>query len=164
MHSLISIVGVVLFGKENYQKWFRKIKNTLIFNDLWEEVCEGKDDKDLEQRTYDKQLAIWKGKDKKAYALTSAFVTEEVTQHILSSTTTFTTLKKLKDLYESHSKLEIIQLLMKLFNMELQDNDPMKLASQIKALFHDIEAICVKVDLQLTTFIKAIYPTYSHYL
>ena len=33
--------------------------------------------------------------------------------------------------------MEIIQLLMKLFNMELQDNDPMKLASEIKALFHD---------------------------
>ena len=46
MHSLISIVGVVLSGKKNYQEWFRKIKNTLIFNDLWEEVCEGKFDKE----------------------------------------------------------------------------------------------------------------------
>ena len=53
---------------------------------------------------------------------------------------------------------------MNLFNLEVQDNDPMKLASEIKALFHDIEAIGVKVDLQLTAFIKALYPTYSHYL
>ena len=53
---------------------------------------------------------------------------------------------------------------MKLFNLELQDNYPMKLASKIKALFHDIEAIGVKVYLQLTAFIKALYPTYSHYL
>ena len=47
MLSLISIVGVVLSSKANYQEWFHKIHNTLIFNDLWEEVCEGKDDKDL---------------------------------------------------------------------------------------------------------------------
>lgn len=35
MHSLISIVGVVLFGKENYHEWSRKIKHTLIYNELW---------------------------------------------------------------------------------------------------------------------------------
>ena len=58
MHSLISIVGVVLFGKENYQEWFQKITNTLVFNDLWEEFCEGKDDNNPEQPTNDKQLAI----------------------------------------------------------------------------------------------------------
>ena len=53
---------------------------------------------------------------------------------------------------------------MNLFNLEVQDNDPMKLASEIKELFHDIEATGVKVDLQITTFIKSLYPTYSHNL
>jgi hypothetical protein len=76
----------------------------------------------------------------------------------------FTTLNKLKDIYDSHSELEIIQLLMKLFNLELKYNDPMKLASEIKSLFHDIESTSVKVDLKLTAFIKSLYPTYSHYL
>jgi len=164
MHSLLSIVGVVLFGQENYQEWFRKIKNTLIFNDLWEEICEGKDDNDLEKPTDARQLAIWKSKDKKAHALIYASVTEEVSRHILSSTTTFKALEKLKDLYDSHSELEIIQLLMKLFNLELKDNNPMKLASKIKSIFHDIDSTGVKVDLQLTTFIKALHPTYLHYL
>ena len=170
MQSLILIVGVVLSGKTNYQEWFRKIKNTLIFNDLWEEVCEGKvdkegkDDNDPEMPTDDKQLAIWKSKDKKAYALISASITEEVSRHILSSTTTFSALKKLKSLYDSHSELEIIQLLVKLFNLELKDNDPMKLASEIKSIFHDIESNNAKVDLKLTSFIKILYPTYSNYL
>ena len=40
MNSLISIVGVILSGKENYQEWFRKVKNTLIFNDMWDGICE----------------------------------------------------------------------------------------------------------------------------
>ena len=103
MHFLILIVGVVLSGKENYQEWFWKITNTLVFNDLWEQFCEGKDDKDPEEPTYDKQLAIWKSKDKNVYALNSASVTKEVSRHILSSTTTFIALKKLNDLYDSHS-------------------------------------------------------------
>ena len=38
---------------------------------------------------------------------------------------------------------------MKLFNLELKDNDPMKLASEIRAIFHDIDATSVKVDIQL---------------
>ena len=71
---------------------------------------------------------------------------------------------KLRDLYDSHSQLEIIQLLMKLFNLELKYNDPMKLAFQIRATFHDIDATGVKVDIQFTAFIKALYPTYTHYL
>ena len=61
-------------------------------------------------------------------------------------------------------KLEIIELLMKLFNLELKDNDPMKLASEIRAIFHDIVATGVKVGIQLTAFIKALYTTYTHYL
>ena len=51
MNSLISIVGVILSRKENYQEWFRKVKNTLIFNDMWDGVCENEnleDNKDGE--------------------------------------------------------------------------------------------------------------------
>ena len=44
MHSLISIVGVVLSDKENYPEWSRKIKHTLIFNELWRGICEGEGD------------------------------------------------------------------------------------------------------------------------
>ena len=40
MNSLISIVGVIFSVKENYEEWFRKVKNTLIFNDMWDRICE----------------------------------------------------------------------------------------------------------------------------
>ena len=147
MHSLISIVGIVLSGKENYHEWFRKVKNTLIFNDLWDDVCESKDENaDPEQPTDAKELIIWKGKDKKAYALIAASITEEVSRHIISCKSAFAALNKMEYLYDSHLELQIIQLLMKLFNLEMKDNDPMKLASKIRALFHDIEATVVKVD------------------
>ena len=53
---------------------------------------------------------------------------------------------------------------MKLFNLELKNDDPMALASEIKAIMHDINAIGMKINLPLIAFIKALYPTYSHYL
>ena len=40
MNSLILIVGVIMFGKENYHEWFHKVKNTLIFNDTRVGICE----------------------------------------------------------------------------------------------------------------------------
>lgn len=58
MHSLISIVGVVLTGKENYLEWPRKIKHTLIFNELWKGVCVGEGDKEPENPTLDKEFTI----------------------------------------------------------------------------------------------------------
>ena len=74
MHSLISIVGVVLTGKENYLEWSRKIKHTLIYNELWKGVCVGYGDKELEQPTLDKEFTIWENKNNKAYALIATSV------------------------------------------------------------------------------------------
>ena len=38
MHSLVSILGVVLNGKDNYPKWSRKIKYKYT-HDLWNGIC-----------------------------------------------------------------------------------------------------------------------------
>ena len=42
----ISIVVVISMSKENYPKWLRKIKHTLIFNDLWDGIYEGENEND----------------------------------------------------------------------------------------------------------------------
>lgn len=84
-------------------------------------------------------------KDKKAYAFIFASVSENVSHHIISIKYSWSSLKKFRHLYDSHSKLELIQLLLKLFNLELKDNDPMSLASKIKAIMHDIDATIVNV-------------------
>jgi hypothetical protein len=94
----------------------------------------------------------------------SATVSEEVSHHIASISDSYGALKRLNDLYDTHSELELIQLMLKLFNLELKNDDPMALVLEIKAIMHDIEATGVKIDLPLMTFIKALYPTYSHYL
>jgi len=94
--SLISIVGVVLNGKENYHEWSRKIKHTLICNELWKGVCVGDGDKEPEHHASDNEFAIWENKDSKAYALIAALINEEVSHHISSFSNAFKALQNLK--------------------------------------------------------------------
>jgi len=164
MHSLISIVGVVLNGKENYPVWSQKIKHTLIFNELWKGVCVGEGDKEPQQHSSDKEFAIWEYKNSKAYGLIASFINEEVSLHISPFSNAFEALQKLKTLYDSHFALEVVQLMIKLFNLELQNDDPLALASEVKSFMRDIKVINVELDIPLIDFVKALYPTYSNYL
>ena len=159
MHSIISMVGIVLTGKENYPEWSRMIKHTLIFNELWKGVCVGEGDNDPVQPTSDKELVIWENKNSKAYALIATSVNEEVSRHISSYSTAFEALQKLKELYDSHSALEVVQLMIKLFTLELQNNDPLALASEVKSIMHDIKSTKFELDIPLIAFHKALYPT-----
>ena len=102
MHSFISIVGVVLSGKDNYPEYSQKIKHTLIFNELWRGICEGEGDHPPTKPTSYKEIAIW---ENKAYALIAASVNEEVSRHITPFSNAYETLSKLKELYDSHSEL-----------------------------------------------------------
>jgi len=54
--------------------------------------------------------------------------------------------------------------MIKLFPLELQNNDPLALASKVKSIMHDIKATKVELDIPLIIFLKALYPTYSNYL
>lgn len=94
----------------------------------------------------------------------AAFVSEEVNHHTVSIKNTYVELKKLKDLYDSHSELEVVQLMVKLINLELKDDDPLSLASKIRAIMYGVDATIVKINIPLRTFVKALYPTYSHFL
>eukprot|EP00253_Pinus_taeda_P029861 PITA_29861 len=134
------MVGIVLTGKENYPEWSQMIKHTLIFNELWKGVCVREGDNDPIQPTSEKELVIWENKNSKAYALIATSVNEEVSRHISSYSTPFEALQKLKELCDSHSALEVVQLIIKLFTLELQNNDPLALASEVKSIMHDIKS------------------------
>jgi hypothetical protein len=83
----------------------------------------------------------------------SARLSEEVSHHIASINDSYCTLKRLNDMYDTHSKLELIQMMVNLFNLELKNDVPIDLASNIKDIMHDIDATRVNIDLPLTTFI-----------
>ena len=87
-----------------------------------------------------------------------------MSRHILPLSTAFEALQKLKELYHSHSALEVVQLMIKLFTLELQNNDPLALASEVKSITHDIKSTKLEFNIPLIAFLKALYPTYSNYL
>lgn len=76
---------------------------------------------------------------------------------MVSITNSFGALKKLKVVYHSHLDLELVQLLITLFNLDMKGDDSMALAFEIIAFKHDIDAI-------VETFVKVLYPTKSHYI
>ena len=96
---------------------------------MWDGIHEGENDIESIDTTTYKQLATRKNKDKKAYVLIGAIESKEMSHNIISIIYYYGDLKKLKDLYGSHVELELIQLLLSLFNLELKDNDPMALTS-----------------------------------
>jgi len=140
------------------------INHTLILNELWKGVCVGDRDKEPEKPTSDKELVIWENKNSKAYALIIASVDEEVNRNISPFSTPFEALQKLKELYDSHSTLDVFQLMIKLFTLELKNNDPLAFSSEVKSIMHDIKSNKVELYIPLITFLKEFYPTYSNYL
>jgi hypothetical protein len=91
-------------------------------------------------------------------------VSEEVSLHISSINDSYSASKILNEFYDTYSELELIQLMVKLFKIELKNDDPMALDLEKKTIMHDIEAIEVKIDPSLIDFIKTLYHTYSYYL
>ena len=92
MHSLEFLVGVVLTGKDNYLEWSRKIKVTIIYNDMLHGICEGttiKTDVGMTLKyvpnppTLEKEPDICHTKDNKELAMIIAIVSEKMSQHIL---------------------------------------------------------------------------------
>lgn len=154
---------MVLNNKENYPKWSQKIKHTLIFNEFWKGVCVG-GDKEPKKPTSNKELIIWENKNSKAYALITTFVNEEVSHHISPFSNSFEALQKPKELDDSHSMLEVVQLMIKLFSLELQNGDPLALASEVKSIMQYIKVTNVELDIPLISFFNALYSIYSNYL
>ena len=46
----------------------------------------------------------------------------------------------------------------------MKNDDPLALASEVRSIMHDIDSTGVKNDISIIAYVKALYPTYSHYL
>ena len=94
----------------------------------------------------------------------TATISEDVSQHVFPAKSCFGELKALKDLYGSHYEMEIIQLILKLFNLELKYNDLMLVAFDIIEIMHKIQASGMKPNLPLVSCLNSLYSTHSNYL
>jgi hypothetical protein len=78
--------------------------------------------------TLNKEPEIWEDKYQKEYVMICAIVSEEVSCHIVYVSDSYGALKRLNELYDTHSDLELIQLILKLFNLKLKNDDHMYLS------------------------------------
>ena len=85
--------------------------------------------------------------------MVSVSVNEEVSHHISPFSNALEALQKMKELYDSHSALEVVQLMIKLFSLELQNYDTLALASEVKSIMHDIKVTNVELDIPLIAFL-----------
>ena len=78
----------------------------MIFNDLWDGICQGEIVEGVDHATpttstkpiVDKEIVIWKSIDKKGYTLIVSLDNQEVSQQ--PNKISYGSLKNLKDLYD----------------------------------------------------------------
>jgi len=73
-----------LDGSKNYKTWSRHMQNTLIYNELWKDVCIG--DKAPTKPNDARESAKWELKDEKALALLKSSVSDAMFVHIENAT------------------------------------------------------------------------------
>jgi len=69
-----------LNGPKNYKSWSRHMHNTLIYNELWRDICDG--DIAPTNPTNTTSLEKWQLKDEKTFVLLHSSVTEHMFIHI----------------------------------------------------------------------------------
>jgi len=52
--------------------------------------------------------------------------------------------------------------MIKLFTLEVKNNNPLAVASEGMSIMHDIKSTKVELDIPLIAFLRALYPTYSN--
>ena len=82
----------------------------------------------------------------------ATFLNEEASRHISPFSNDFEALNKLKELYDSHFELEVIQLMIKVFSLEFKSDDSLSLASKVRFIMHDIKVTGVEIDIHLVRF------------
>ena len=97
-----------LEGTKSYKTWHLLIESTLIYNELWQGICDGdvKPNKPRDGAT----LAKWEIKNAKALALIKSSVNDEMYVHIENATDAWSTLKIFKDLFDTQPESKKVDL------------------------------------------------------
>jgi hypothetical protein len=108
-----------LEGTKSYKTWKRLIESTLIYNELWHDICNEntKPNKPIDAAT----LAKWEIKNAKALALIKSSVNDEMYVHIENITDAWSALKNFKDLFDTQPELKKDDLQLKLLQQKLTE-------------------------------------------
>jgi hypothetical protein len=106
-----------LEGSKNYKAWKQHMESTLIYNELWKDICNG--DVKPNKSTNARPLAKWELKDEKALALIKSSVNEEMYVHFENTYDAWLAWKMLNDLFDAQPKTKRVDLQLTLLQQKL---------------------------------------------
>jgi uncharacterized protein YbcC (UPF0753/DUF2309 family) len=126
-----------LDGPKNYKSWSQHMYNTLIYNELWCDICDG--DTAPTKPIDATSLAKWNLKDEKALALLRSSVIEHMFVHIENSKDAWSSWNLLKKIFDTHVASQRVDLQMKLLKQRLANNgNVLEYISRIKNIHLEI--------------------------
>jgi hypothetical protein len=124
-----------LEGSKNYKVWSRHIQSTLIYNELWEGICNEQPTKPIDVSP----LARWELKDENALALIQSIVSNEVFVHIENCSDSWSSWEILKYLFDLQIEDKRVNIQINLLQKKLiVGGDVMEYISGLKNIKQEI--------------------------
>jgi hypothetical protein len=155
-----------LEGTKSYKTWKRLTESTLIYNELWRDICNEytKANKPTDVAT----LAKWEVKNAKALALIKSSVNDEMYVHIENTTDAWFSLKVFKDLFDTRPESNKFDLQLKLLQQKLTEGgDAHEYIYKLKNIKKEILNVAFQAvdDSFMTTILIVGFPSsYTHFL
>ena len=150
----------------NYKSWSGHMQRTLIYIELWKDVCSG--ESAPTKPTDVRDLARWELKDEKALSLLRSFVSDEMFVHIENVIDAWIAWKIFKNMFDTQPESKRVDLHSKLLKQRLvEGGDVLAYISHLKNIrleivkceFKDVEEIFLTSIL-----INGLPPSYKHFL
>eukprot|EP00253_Pinus_taeda_P013735 PITA_13735 len=126
-----------LEGTKSDKTWHRLIEITLIYNELWQGICDG--DVKPNKPTNADSLAKWEIKNAKALALIKSSVNDEMYVRVENATDAWCALKFFKDLFDTQPESKKVDLQLKLLQQKLTERgDVLEYLSRLKNIKQEI--------------------------
>eukprot|EP00253_Pinus_taeda_P033744 PITA_33744 len=155
-----------LEGTKYYKTWQRLIKITLIYNELWHDICDG--DIKPNKPTYAATLEKWEVKNGKALALIKSSVNDEMYVHIENATDAWSALQIFKDFFDTQPESKKFDLQLKLLQQKLTEGgDVLEYFSRLKNIKQEIINVgfqAVDDSFMVTILIVGLPSSYTHFL
>jgi hypothetical protein len=155
-----------LEGTKSYKTWKRLIESTLIYNELWRDICN--EDTKPNKPTDAATLAKWEVKNAKALALIKSSVNDEMYVHIENTTDAWSALKVFKDLFDTQPESKKVDLQLKLLQQKLTEGgDVHEYISRLKNIKQEILNVgfqAVDDSFMTTILIVGLPSSYTHFL
>jgi hypothetical protein len=155
-----------LEGTKSYKTWKCLIESTLIYNELWHNICN--EDTKPNKPTDEATLAELEVKNAKVLSLIKSSVNDEMYVHIENTTDGWCTSKFLKDLFDTQPESKKFDIQLKLLQHKLiEGGDVHGYISRLKNIKQEILNVGFQAidDSFMTTILIVGFPSsYTHFL